>query len=134
MEVVDDQLNATVLHMIHLVVSPKDRAHIRLHKTSKDAWDKLDALFIINESIQDSKFEEFNTISNSFIMNEGETAEDMYRQFVALTEQTHDLGASHANDKWIKKKFTMLSYPMRIKVLTLSAKNQSTGICPPMKF
>jgi hypothetical protein len=36
-DVVDDQLNATALHMIHMAVSPKDRTHIRTLKTAKEA-------------------------------------------------------------------------------------------------
>jgi hypothetical protein len=36
-EVVDDHLNATALHMINMVMSPKDRAHIRTLKTAKEA-------------------------------------------------------------------------------------------------
>jgi hypothetical protein len=41
-DVVDDQLNATAIHMIHMSVTPKDRAHIRTLKTTKEAiWAKL---------------------------------------------------------------------------------------------
>ncbi|KAK1607073.1 hypothetical protein QYE76_030746 [Lolium multiflorum] len=32
--------------MIHLAITPKDRAHIRSLKTAKEAWDKLDMLFL----------------------------------------------------------------------------------------
>ncbi|KAK1608652.1 hypothetical protein QYE76_032325 [Lolium multiflorum] len=97
-EVVDDQLNATALHMIHLAVTPKDRAHIPLYNTTKEAWDKIDALFVGNESIQDSKFEEVNTTADDFVTNERETVEDMYLQLVAFVEQTQDLGGSHADN------------------------------------
>ncbi|KAK1649626.1 hypothetical protein QYE76_067431 [Lolium multiflorum] len=54
-EVVDDQLNATAINMIHMAVTPKDRAHIRSLKTAKEAWNKLDKLFLRNESIQSSR-------------------------------------------------------------------------------
>jgi hypothetical protein len=96
--VVDDQLNATALHMIHLAVIPKDRAHICLYNTTKEVWDKIDALFVGNESIQDSKFEEVNTTADDFMTNERETVEDMYRRLVAFVEQMQDLGGSHADD------------------------------------
>ncbi|KAK1666487.1 hypothetical protein QYE76_054646 [Lolium multiflorum] len=72
-EVVDDQLNATAINMIHMAVTPKDRAHIRSLKTAKEAWDKLDKLFLGNESIQSSRFDEVNNMSDNFVMNEGET-------------------------------------------------------------
>ncbi|KAK1670530.1 hypothetical protein QYE76_058689 [Lolium multiflorum] len=104
-DVVDDQLNATALHMIHMAVTPKDRAHIRTLKTAKEAWDKLDKLFLGNESIQSSRFDEVNTMANGFIMGEGESAEDMYRRLIALAVQLGDLGAKFADDHWVKRKF-----------------------------
>ena len=70
---VDDQLNATALHIIHLVVTPKYHAHIHSCKTAKEAWDQLENLFLGNESIQSSKFDEVNTAADGFVMNEGET-------------------------------------------------------------
>jgi hypothetical protein len=36
-DVVDDQLNTTAIHMIHMAVTPKDRTHIRTLKTTKEA-------------------------------------------------------------------------------------------------
>ena len=104
-EVVDDQLNATALHMIHMAVTPKDRAHIRSLETAKEAWDHLTHLFLGNESIQSSRFDEVNTMADGFVMNDGETVEDMYRRLTALALTMRDLGAAHANDKWIKRKF-----------------------------
>jgi hypothetical protein len=50
-----------------------------------EAWDKLDALLVGNASIQDSKFDELNATVDSFVMNEGESVEDMYRRLTALT-------------------------------------------------
>jgi hypothetical protein len=49
-DVVDDQLNATAINMIHMAISPKDRAHIRSIETAKEAWDKLEKLFLGNAS------------------------------------------------------------------------------------
>ncbi|KAK1607444.1 hypothetical protein QYE76_031117 [Lolium multiflorum] len=63
--------------MIHMVVTPKDRAHIRSLKTAKEAWDKLDKLFLGNESIQSSRFDEVNNMADNFIMIEGESPEEM---------------------------------------------------------
>ena len=70
--------------MIHLAVTPKDRAHIHSCKTAKETWDQLENLFLGNESIQSSKFDEVNTAADGFVMIEGETAEDMYWRLTAL--------------------------------------------------
>jgi hypothetical protein len=78
-EVVDDQLNATALHMIHASVNPKDCTRAHSFKTTKEAWDHLLYLFLGNGNIQSSKFDEVNTADDCFVMNEGEIAYDMYR-------------------------------------------------------
>jgi hypothetical protein len=69
-DVVDDQLNATAIHMIHMAVTPKDRAHIRFLKTAKEAWDKLDKLFLVNASIQRSRFDEVDNMADNVVMIE----------------------------------------------------------------
>ncbi|KAK1631921.1 hypothetical protein QYE76_006236 [Lolium multiflorum] len=102
-EVVDDQLNAIAINMIHLAITPKDRAHIRSLKTAKEAWDELDNLFLGNGSIQCSRFNE--VMANDFVMEEGESPEEMYRRLIALAVQMRDLGATFVDDLWIKKKF-----------------------------
>jgi hypothetical protein len=124
-EVVDDQLNATALHMIHLAVSPKDRAHIRMLKTAKEAWDKLDEVFLGNESIQSSKFDEAHAEADAFIMNEGESAEDMYRRLTALAVKLRDLGASHVDDSWVKRKFYTALLPYEEGRLNAIRQNSS---------
>ena len=119
----DDQLNATALHMIHLAVSPKDRAHIRTLKTAMEAWDRLDELFLGNESIQSSKFDEVNTMADGFVMNEGESTEDMYRRLTALAVQLRDLGAMFADDQWVKRKFYNALLPYEEPRLTAIRQN-----------
>ncbi|KAK1692593.1 hypothetical protein QYE76_009290 [Lolium multiflorum] len=104
-EVMDDQLNATAINMIHMPVTPKDHAHIRSLKTAKEAWDKLDKIFLGNESIQISHFDEVNNMADNFVMNEGESPEEMYRRLIALAVQMQDLGATFVDDHWIKRKF-----------------------------
>ncbi|KAK1616250.1 hypothetical protein QYE76_021767 [Lolium multiflorum] len=104
-EAVDDQLNVTAINMIHMAVTPKDRAHIRSLKTAKEAWNKLDKIFLANESIQSSRFDEVNNMAENFVMNEGESPEEMYRCLIALAVQMQDLGATFVDDLWIKKKF-----------------------------
>jgi hypothetical protein len=85
--------------MIHLAVYPKDRAHIHTLNIAKEAWDSLDELFLGNESIQRSKFDEVNTMADGFVMNEGESAEDMYRRLTKLVMQLRDLCATFADDQ-----------------------------------
>ncbi|KAK1605783.1 hypothetical protein QYE76_029456 [Lolium multiflorum] len=102
-EVVDHQLNAIAIDMIHLAITPKDRAHIHSLKTAKEAWDELDKLFLGNGSIQYSRFSE--VMANDFVMVEGESPEEMYRLLIALAMQMQDLGATFVDDLWIKKKF-----------------------------
>ncbi|KAK1627192.1 hypothetical protein QYE76_001507 [Lolium multiflorum] len=91
--------------MIHMAVTPKDRSHIRTYKTAKQAWERLEKLFLGNESIQSSRFEEVNNAANNFVMLEGETAEEVHRRLTALALQLTELGATFADDAWIKRKF-----------------------------
>ncbi|KAK1619426.1 hypothetical protein QYE76_024943 [Lolium multiflorum] len=92
------------INIIHMAVTPKYRAHIRSLKTAKEAWDKLDKIFLGNESIQSSPFDEVNNMANNFVMIEGESPEDMYRRLIALAVQMQDLGATFVDDHWIKRK------------------------------
>ncbi|KAK1619040.1 hypothetical protein QYE76_024557 [Lolium multiflorum] len=111
--------------MIHMAVTPKDRAHIRLLKTAKEAWDKLDKLFLGNESIQSSRFDEVNNMADNFIMNEGESPEEMYRRLIALAVQMQDLGATFVDDPWIKRKFYNALLPYEEVKLTAIRQNAS---------
>ncbi|KAK1644213.1 hypothetical protein QYE76_062018 [Lolium multiflorum] len=124
-EVVDDQLNATAINMIHMAVTPKDRAHIRSLKTAKEAWNKLDKLFLGNESIQSSRFDEVNNMADNFVMNEGESPEEMYRRLIALAVQMQDLGATFVDDPWIKRKFYNALLPYEEVKLTAIRQNAS---------
>ncbi|KAK1669936.1 hypothetical protein QYE76_058095 [Lolium multiflorum] len=124
-EVVDDQLNATAINMIHMAITPKDRAHIRSLKTAKEAWNKLDKLFLGNESIQSSRFDEVNNMADNFVMNEGESPEEMYRRLIALAVQMQDLGATFVDDPWIKRKFYNALLPYEEVKLTAIRQNAS---------
>ncbi|KAK1618540.1 hypothetical protein QYE76_024057 [Lolium multiflorum] len=124
-EVVDDQPNATAINMIHMAVTPKDRAHIRSLKTAKEALNKLNKLFLGNESIQSSRFNEVNNMADNFVMNEGESPEDMYRRLIALAVQMQDLGATFVDDPWIKRNFYNAILPYEEVKLTAIRKNAS---------
>ncbi|KAK1643686.1 hypothetical protein QYE76_061491 [Lolium multiflorum] len=124
-EVVDDQLNATAINMIHMAITPKDRAHIRSLKTAKEAWDKLEKLFLGNASIQSSRFDEVNNMADNFIMIEGESPEEMYRRLISLAVQMQDLGATFVDDHWIKRKFYNALLPYEEVKLTAIRQNAS---------
>ncbi|KAK1678322.1 hypothetical protein QYE76_039170 [Lolium multiflorum] len=96
-EVVDDQLNATAINMIHLAVTPKDRAHIRSLKTAKEAWNKLDKLFLGNESIQSSRFDEVNNMAISKKNVEDRVARTHNTRKLNLSLKMKDYGASESN-------------------------------------
>ncbi|KAK1666022.1 hypothetical protein QYE76_054181 [Lolium multiflorum] len=111
--------------MIHMAVTPKDRAHIHSLKTAKEAWNKLDKLFLGNESIQSSRFDEVNNMADNFVMNEGESPEEMYRRLIALAVQMQDLGATFVDDPWIKRKFYNALLPYEEVKLTAIRQNAS---------
>jgi hypothetical protein len=108
-----------------MAVTPKDRAHIRSLKTAKEAWDKLDKLFLGNESIQSSRFDEVNNMADNFVMIEGESPEEMYRRLIALAVQMQDLGATFVDDHWIKRKFYNALLPYEEVKLTAIRQNAS---------
>ncbi|KAK1609416.1 hypothetical protein QYE76_033089 [Lolium multiflorum] len=123
-DVVDDQLNATAINMIHMAITPKD-PHIRSLKTAKEAWDKLEKLFLGNASIQSSRFDEVNNMADNFVMIEGESPEEMYRRLIALAVQMQDLGATFVDDHWIKRKFYNTLLPYEEVKLTAIRQNAS---------
>jgi hypothetical protein len=103
-----------------MAVTPKDRSHIRTLKTAKEPWDRLEKLFLGNEGIQSSRFDEVNNAADNFVMLEGETAEEVHRRLTALALQLNDLGANFAYDGRIKRKFytALLTYE-EVKLTTI---------------
>jgi hypothetical protein len=57
-EEVDEQLNVTAKHLLQQAMSDTHAAHINNLSTAKEVWDYLTMLFIGNESIRSSKFDE----------------------------------------------------------------------------
>lgn len=110
-EVVNTQLNATVLAMIQKSLTPKDLAHIRTHNTAKEAWDYLTTLFVGNKSIRSSRLTEKFNESDGFAMHDDESIEDMYRRLKALCVSMYDLGAYYVDDAWVKRKFIQALLP-----------------------
>jgi hypothetical protein len=54
-------------------LSKKDKAFVRNITSAKDAWDALTNLFIGNESIQESKYDEAHNEAEKFAMLDGES-------------------------------------------------------------
>jgi hypothetical protein len=72
-ELIDKQLNASALHLIHMSLSEKDKVFVRNISSAKDDWDALTNLFIGNESIQESKYDEAHNEADNFAMLDGES-------------------------------------------------------------
>ena len=110
-EVIDKQLNASALHLIHMSLSEKDKAFVRSITSAKEAWNMLTNLFIGNESIQESKFDEAHNEADNFAMLDGETPEDLHRRLSALQVKLVDLGSTQCDGKWMKRKFVQALLP-----------------------
>ena len=91
---------------------------MRTLNTAKEAWDHLTSLFIGNESIQESKFEEIHNEADNFCMYDSETPEDMYRRLKALSVAMYDHRAHYVDDKWIKRKFVQAVLPFEDQKMT----------------
>jgi hypothetical protein len=99
LELIDKQLNASTLHLIHMSLSEKDNAFVQSIFSAKEAWDALTNLFIRNESIQESKFEEAHNEADNFAMLDGETPEELHRRLSALQVKLIDLGSTQCDGK-----------------------------------
>jgi hypothetical protein len=110
-EEVEEQLNATALHIIQQVVPDTYMAHILTFSTAKEAWDHLESLFTGNASIKSSKFDEINSEQENFIMIAGQTPEDMHRRLTALNVALMDHWFKDIDDNWIKRKFISVIMP-----------------------
>jgi hypothetical protein len=110
-ETIDKHLNASALHLIHMSLSEKDKAFVRSISSTKEAWDVLTNLFIGNESIQESKFDEASNEADNFSMLDGETPKELHRHLSALQVKLTDLGSSQCDWKWMKRKFIQALLP-----------------------
>jgi hypothetical protein len=80
-------------------LTEKDKAFVRNITSAKEAWDVLTNLFIGNESIQESKFDEASNEVDNFAMLDGETPEELHRRLSALQVKLTDLGSTHCDWK-----------------------------------
>jgi hypothetical protein len=110
-ELIDKQLNASSLHLIHMSLSEKDKAFTRNITSAKDAWDALTNLFIDNESIQESKYDEAHNDADNFAMLDDESPKELHRRLSALQVKLTDLGSTQCDWKWMKRKFIQALLP-----------------------
>ena len=118
-EVVNEQLNVSALYIIQRALTLEDLAHIRPFTTAKEAWDHLAKLYTGNASIQSSKFDAVNNESDSFVMNDDESPEELHRRLTALGLRMTDLGCKEVNDAWIKRKFVQAILPFEEHITTI---------------
>jgi hypothetical protein len=114
-ELIDKQLNAFVLHLIHMSLFEKDKAFVRSISSAKEAWDALTNLFIGNESIQESKFDKASNEADNFAMLDGETPEELHRHLSALQVKLINLGSTQCDGIWMKRKFFQALSPFMKK-------------------
>ena len=110
-EIVNSQLNATALHMIQQGLGTKDYPHIEHFSIAKEAWDALTVLFIGNESMRRNRYDALSNEAEGFYMKEGEDHEDMYRRLKTTATAFRNVGASHVDDAWIKRKYVSALMP-----------------------
>jgi hypothetical protein len=119
-EEVEEQLNATALHIIQQAVLDAYMAHIHTLSTAKEAWDHLKSLFTRKANIKSSMFDEISSEQVNFIMIARETPEDMHRRLTALSVATTDFGCKDTDNSWIKRKFIsaiMPREPIHIEII-----------------
>jgi hypothetical protein len=119
-EEVDEQLNATAKHLLQQAVLDTHAAHIKNLSTAKEVWDYLTMLFIGNESIQSSKFDELKTEERDFIMRDNETLDEIYQRILALAKVLTGFGCKDNGDDYIKRMFiTSINprEPIRSKII-----------------
>jgi hypothetical protein len=92
-------------------LTEKDKAFVRNITSTKEAWDALTNLFIGNESIQESKFDEASNEVDNFAMLDGESPEELHRRLSALQVKLVDLGSTQCDGRWIKRKFFQALLP-----------------------
>ena len=101
----DSQLNASALYMLQQAVGEKDLPHIEDLTTAKEAWDTLAEVFVGNASMRSNRYDGVSNEAEGFLMDENESHEDMYRRLKALATTFKNLGASHVDDAWVKRKY-----------------------------
>jgi hypothetical protein len=68
-------------------------------------------LFIGNTSIQESKFDEAHNEVDNFAMLDCEDPQELHRRILALQVKLIDLGSTHCDWRWMKRKFVQALLP-----------------------
>jgi hypothetical protein len=122
-EQIDKQLNASALYLIHMSLTEKDKAFVRNITSAKEAWEILTNLFIGNESIKESKFDEASNKADNFAMLDGETPKDLHRRLSSLQVKLTDLGSTQCDWRWMKKKFVQALLPFHKETVNSIKRN-----------
>jgi alpha-galactosidase len=78
-EIIDEQLNASAMHMLEKSMANEGVDHIRSIKTAKEAWDYIVDLYDGNTSMQRSKKAILQQQVDDFIMKDGESRKNSTR-------------------------------------------------------
>jgi hypothetical protein len=119
-EEVDEQLNATAKHLLQQAMPDTHAAHINNLSTAKEVWDYLTMLFVGNDSIWSSKFDELKSEERDFIMQDNETPDEMYQRILAFAMALTGFGCKENGDDYIKRMFiTSINprEPIRSKII-----------------
>ena len=90
-EVVEAQLNATVIHMIEQAVG-KEKHQIEHGTTAKEAWKVLEDAYLGNGSMRRNRFDALCNEAEGFYMLDNETDEEMYGRLKVLAKPSTMLG------------------------------------------
>jgi hypothetical protein len=100
--------------MIQQAMGEDDRPYIENDTTTQSAWNTLVQGFLGNASMRSNKYEEVRNQAEGFLMEEGEDHQDMYRLLKALAITFINLGVSHTDDDWVKRKYIKAIMPFEV--------------------
>src|SRR3954467_11658653 len=108
----DNSINSHALVVIGNGLKPEQANLVRKCETAKECWDLLERTLMGSASIRSSKFDKVQDQADNFVINEGESSEDVHRRLVALANDMTDHGSKDTDDDWVKRKFisAMLLY------------------------
>ena len=109
-EVVEAQLNAVAVHMIEQAVG-KEKHQIEHRTTTKEAQKVLEDAYLGNESMRRNRFDALCNEAEGFYMLDNETHEEMYRRLKVLAKTFYNVGATYADDAWVKRKYVNALMP-----------------------
>lgn len=111
-EAVDNQLNATALHMLHQAVPEEHHDYITLFNTTKEIWDCLAEMLEGDDHIHRLKLELLKQEVNMFMRNDDESPKALFQRLKSYVVALKRYGVQWADDEFIVSKFvgSMLPY------------------------